>query len=545
MPADPVNGQEASSLLPLRTLGEGQVDDDDSDLDLFADEEYAHSFDAINHKSPSRPQRIIWALVSWLPFKSLRRQRLPGASVAENSSTKPRKRRLFVWLGIILVCWCSLIIVFFPSYTRPPQHYNDLQKRAFASDEPGRANVNNEKIFIAASVYDNDGALLSGDWGKAVAGLVQLLGPQNVFLSIYENDASAKAAEALTAFAKRITCESKIVNEHLDTADLQRVIMPDGKRLLKRIAFLAKVRNQALAPLDGNPSAMQNAKFDKILYVNDVVFNPIDAANLLFSTNQGSDGKTNYRAACATDFINPFKFYDTFATRDLEGHNMGVPFYPWFTSAGRGDSRKDVQRQTDAVRVRSCWGGMVAFKASYFQDATTRSVEDTSLLRRSADIGFLERADETSPLRFRAEEDPFWDASECCLIHADLQHIDAVDLSSSTGIYMNPFVRVAYDSKTLSWLSVTRRFERLYSPAQSLINYLAGRPSVQPRRTEEPGEEVSDRVWISDEKSNTGSYQDVKRIAKPGGFCGDRKLLALPEDGHGGHWWNQPLPPDV
>lgn len=298
---------------------------------------------------------------------------------------------------------------------------------------------------------------------------------------------------------------------------------------MKRIAFLAKVRNRALAPLDEAPSAMQDAKFDKLLYINDVVFDPIDAANLLFSTNQGADGKADYRAACATDFINPFKFYDTFATRDLDGYDMGVPFYPFFTSAGQGASRKDVQHQKDAVRVRSCWGGMVAFDASYFQGDGTKTGQ----------------SNDTTGVRFRAEEDPFWDASECCLIHADIQHIDAVDLASSTGIYMNPFVRVAYDSRTFSWLGTTRRFERLYSPAQSLINYLAGRPSHNPRRTEEPGQTVSDRVWVSNEENNSGGYQDVQRVAKPGGFCGGRKLLALPEDGHGGHWYSQSPPPDI
>ena len=55
------------------------------------------------------------------------------------------------------------------------------------------------------------------------------------------------------------------------------------------------------------------------------------------------------------DFINPFKFYGTFASRDLEGYSMGLPIYPWFSSAGKAQSRQDVLDQKDAVRVRSCW----------------------------------------------------------------------------------------------------------------------------------------------------------------------------------------------
>ena len=46
---------------------------------------------------------------------------------------------------------------------------------------------------------------------------------------------------------------------------------------------------------------------------------------------------------------------------------MGFPIYPWFSSAGKAQSRQDVFDQKDAVRVKSCWGGMVAFNAKFFQ----------------------------------------------------------------------------------------------------------------------------------------------------------------------------------
>ena len=77
--------------------------------------------------------------------------------------------------------------------------------------------------------------------------------------------------------------------------------------------------------------------------------------------------KAQYRAACGVDFINPVKFYDTYATRDLEGYSMGLSFYPRFTDAGKAKSQRDVLEQKDAVRVRSCWGGIVAFDEKYFQ----------------------------------------------------------------------------------------------------------------------------------------------------------------------------------
>lgn len=72
-----------------------------------------------------------------------------------------------------------------------------LQKRCKESKELGRGNVNNEKIFLAATLFDPAGTLIGGRWGNAVLELVELLGPQNVYLSVYENDATSAVKVAL------------------------------------------------------------------------------------------------------------------------------------------------------------------------------------------------------------------------------------------------------------------------------------------------------------------------------------------------------------
>lgn len=82
-----------------------------------------------------------------------------------------------------------------------------LQRLCSESSERGRGNIYNEKVFIAATLYDPGGELLGGDWGEAVLKLVELLGPDNVHLSIYENDADAEAKRALDTFHKRLFCE--------------------------------------------------------------------------------------------------------------------------------------------------------------------------------------------------------------------------------------------------------------------------------------------------------------------------------------------------
>ena len=456
--------------------------------------------------------------------------------------------------------------IFFPSYSRPPERYTQLRKRVEASTEGGAANPNNEKVFIAASLYDKEGELLDGDWGESVRRLVDILGKDNVFVSVYENDPDDKSKAAMDKLRKDLPCDSAIVYEHLDKSALPHVTMPDGSQPLQRIAFLADVRNRALRPLDDSRTKTSTTRWDKLLYLNDIAFSPIDAANLLFNTHVDTNtGKTAYRAACAVDFINPFKFYDTFATRDLDGYDMGVPFYPWFTGAGNGTSRKDVLAQTDAVRVKSCWGGMVAFEAKWFQphlyEVKKNDIVPPGNLQEEASPHHL------PPLRFRAETDTYWDASECCLIHADLSHLPLEHeqgpalgtADGETGIYMNPFIRVAYDKATLKWLPYTRRIERLYPLIHSIVNIIGRRPGFNPRQWQQPGERVRDRVWKWDAESEAalregrvdqrpkglqGAFVEVERIATPGMFCGGRKLLFFREDKKAGEspWDSAPVP---
>ncbi len=318
--------------------------------------------------------------------------------------------------------------------------------------------------------------------------------------------------------------------------ELPKIRTLSGEKRTKRITFLAEVRNRALRSLQNSPEI----RFDKLLFINDVIFNPVDAANLLFSTNAQSSGQSQYQAACAVDFINAFKFYDRFATRDFEGYTTGIPFFPWFTGAGDAISRQDVLRQKDAVRVRSCWGGMTAFEAKWFQ---SQPVNPETLGTRDLNDG-NSLGVAISPLRFRYEGDLFWDASECCLIHADLTYLHQGNITTDSGIFMNPFIRVAYDSYTLGWLPYTRRVERLYSPVHTILNRLVGMPEFNPRRLESPGDEVVEKVWKYNEAESRGSYEDVKRTAGPGRFCGTRKLMVLNENPRKGekNWKNLPIP---
>ena len=436
-----------------------------------------------------------------------------------------------IFATILFAVCCLLVItgIFWPSYANPPKHYQILRNSILDSTIAGRGNLRAQKIFISSSIYDDDGHLTREQWGNAVLGLINILGADNVFLSIYANGNSAKAQNALNEFEKQITCSHNVIYEDsLPIHNVPRITLPDGSQRVKRIAYLAEVRNKALQYINGKTTV----RYDKVLFLNDVVFDPIDAAQLLFSTHGDEDGRGSFRAACAVDFINPFKFYDTFATRDLEGYSMGLPFFPWFSSAGRGLSRQDVLSGKDAVRVKSCWGGMVAFDASFFQVPTNST---------------LPRPTPPKPLHFRAGTDLYWEASECCLIHADLQNLDRAELGKEdVGIYLNPFVRVAYTSATLSWLRLACRFERLFSWPHLWINLLVGLPWDNPRRTEHAGAEVTDKVWIPDSLSSAGgSFEEVARIADGSGYCGIRTLQLIKQLRRKGekNWETIPVPP--
>jgi hypothetical protein len=468
-------------------------------------------------------------------------RRRPGRLARTNRPHRTRHRTFFrgsVFRKLVHFLYAFLIVlfstilvgaVFYPSYTHLPRHYQALRDQVKSSSRPGRGNPRHEKIFIAASIRDRHGRLAKGVWAEKILELVELLGPDNVFLSIYENDAGAIGQAALQELEERLTFPHLLeFEEHLPADAVPSVTVPDGTTRIKRIAYLAEVRNRALRPLETS-----EVRYDKLLYLNDVVFNPVDVLHLIFSTHMAETGQTDYRAACAVDFINPFKFYDMFATRDSEGYSMGIPFFPWFAASGEAQSLQDVLDGKDAVRVRSCWGGMVSFDARFFQKALNEEQEPVTALGEFRNV--------SAPYRFRAEEDIFWDASECCLIHADIQN----PYSGDSGIYMNPYVRVAYGTKTLSWLGFTRRFERLYSPIHFLLTSMTGMPWYNPRRVEHAGEEVEETAWVPDQSlAAGGSFQPVSRIATNSGFCGGRGLQIMKTDkDSGGRNWEDIHPP--
>ncbi|KAJ5145761.1 uncharacterized protein N7515_000325 [Penicillium bovifimosum] len=316
-----------------------------------------------------------------------------------------------------------------------------IQRRIYEADHAHHGNRprKQERIYIASVNWNNE-LVLRTHWSKALVELVTTLGPENVFISIYESGSYDNTKGALRELdwelermrvprnitLSPVTHEDEIAAPAGGNGWIQT---PNGEKELRRVPYLARVRNLSLLPLQD--LARNGITFDKILFLNDVVFTPGDVFELL-ETNDGQFG-----AACSLDFSKPPDFYDTFALRDSEGHEPIMQTWPYFRSA---ISRQALKRFAP-VPVTSCWNGMVAMPASPF-------------------IG-------SSPLRFRGIPDSLaeyhLEGSECCLIHADNP------LSVQKGVYLNPLVRVGYNGPAYTavhpmtrWLSAWRILRGLW-----------------------------------------------------------------------------------
>jgi hypothetical protein len=293
---------------------------------------------------------------------------------------------------------------------------------------------NTKRIYIASQHW-NDARLLREYWNNALVALVQELGIENVFVSIYESgsyDYTKGVLGELDAMLEGLQVKRSIQTSdvsHADEiaqqpADHGWIKASDGETYMRRMPFLATIRNHVFEPLERLTA--EGEHFDTILFLNDVVYTPQDVLRLL-DTNGG-----DYAAACSIDFRKPPEFYDTFALRDSSGHEALMQTWPYFRSyASRHAAEKLLP-----VPVAACWNGMGEL-------ASPVSSKRTNIRAVAMPIKpFLA----SPPLRFRGIPDSLAashvEASECCLIHADNP------LSATKGVLLNPNVKVGYNGSS-------------------------------------------------------------------------------------------------
>lgn len=305
--------------------------------------------------------------------------------------------------GILFLAWTAIEVL----YVRTALVREGLK-------EPPR--LGEEKIFIA-SIHWNNEAILKSHWNQAVIDLAKEIGRENVYVSVQESGSWDDSKGALrdldrqlqeAGISRKITLDNTTHFDEITRVPVEDepgwIRTPRGNLELRRIPYLAKLRNLAMEPLYDLKKA--GLKFDKILFLNDVVFNNLDVRNLL-STRDGG-----YAAACSLDFKHGSSFYDTFALRDAEGHDQLTQRWPFF----RARTSRQAIKASLPVPVTSCWNGIVAMDAAPFYGS--------------------------NPLAFRGIADSLalshLEGSECCLIHADNP------VSRTKGVWLNPNVRVGY-----------------------------------------------------------------------------------------------------
>lgn len=137
-----------------------------------------------------------------------------------------------------------------------------------------------QKIFIA-SIHWNNEKILRSHWVPGVLRLVDHFGKDNVYVSVQESgswDDSKSVLRELDKSLERAGVRRRIILDettHEDEikkspAESGWIQTSRGAIELRRVPYLARLRNLVLKPLQELAAAGEH--FDKILYLNDVVF---------------------------------------------------------------------------------------------------------------------------------------------------------------------------------------------------------------------------------------------------------------------------------
>ena len=131
----------------------------------------------------------------------------------------------------------------------------------------------------------------------------------------------------------------------------------------------------------------------------------------------------------------------------------------------------------------------------------------------------------TSPVRFRYEPEIFYDACECCLFLADVAQVAKKQDAKELGVYVNPYVRVAYKYSLLAWLPWLQRWERIFTIPQAILTPLFNLPTHNPHRQVKEGQLFTEEIWVGE--GNAAHWELVQRQGRNGMFCGVREMQTI------------------
>lgn len=323
------------------------------------------------------------------------------------------KRKVVILLSLVLVLTLYDSFTWF-LYNQPTQ--------VILPTSAGNGSFVNPFYFIAGNLYNNGDIL--PHYISQVDTFINLVGPENVFVSIVEDHSIDTTVELLLAWQRDL--QARQVRHRVLTS----FNMPNPASV-DRIQKLAYLRNAALQPyFQLNLPLPPNSK---VIFLNDILFFSQDLVTLI-NTDQG-----NYDIACGTDY-DGIGMYDTWVLRDILGQ-FTSSVYPIFTRSS--DQAKWLR--LEPVEVYSCWNGVVTFNHDivyhHFNSQLVTHNPFTSLTKFHPQPP-PPRPTTTNPtgVRFRSRTtiDECY-SSECLLIFKDLRQ-----LHPRLIVKINPLVKVGY-----------------------------------------------------------------------------------------------------
>ncbi|PVU94031.1 hypothetical protein BB561_002863 [Smittium simulii] len=310
------------------------------------------------------------------------------------------------------------------------------------------------KYFIAANFYNNQDVL--PHLLTELLSVIDFLGNENVFVSIYENASSDYTRQILTTFELQLSqrkIEHKVVFGKL------------GKPLYyHRIDYLSKIRNKALSPLYS--LYKKKVLFKKIVFLNDIYFCKNDILELIYQSDfQQSD------VTCGLDLDfdgdsedHGISFRDTWVARDISG-------YPFNKTLSEMVYHKETFKRFSnnlPFQVQCCWNGVAILNAAPFY-------LHPSLKFRRSDT----KSKECS-------------ASECSLFCNDLWD------KNYKKFVVVPRVRVAYSVSEFKELDKFYNYNQIPSPKEELVTYIDGPERVACKALDEYNEKKpsDDLQWV-------------------------------------------------
>ena len=185
-------------------------------------------------------------------------------------------------------------------------------------------------------------------------------GVKRVTVSVWSNGNTDSTTEELRTLAR------DLLGLHYGSDRLGYAIMDDGElpddiAEAERITKLAYIRNLAI---DQVSDAMSES--DALIFVNDVIFSPSDAATLLADFFAPPSAVKRPMIVCALDFA--YTFYDVWVARDAEGQRLSG-FFPYISGPSEQRHRA---LAGESFEVAGCWNGLLVMDARIYAENRLR-----------------------------------------------------------------------------------------------------------------------------------------------------------------------------